>query len=217
MRSNRTRILDFATDVHLKAYIAAAALASMLALAACGDAEPGEETVGEAVGGTIDRGIGAVGDFTGIDANRDSRVAEDEFGTYWRGRGLYDRWNSGGGDGLDRNEFVRGVYNSWDRNEAGLTEAEWNEGNRRWFRGVSNVGTYGDWDANDNNLVEEDEFISGFERNTSLFDRWDDNRDGRIDDNEFHGGLFGVFDANDDRGVLDNEWRDAYGGWDWGV
>jgi len=139
-----------------------------------------------------------------VDANRDSRLDENEFSTWWRQRGLYNRWNTDGTAGLTEAEFSRGAYGAWERNEAGSTEAEWNAGTGGWFDADAKFDAFDEWDVSRNNLVEEDEYVAGADR-YGLFDGWNENRDEMLDEEEFDDGIFDIFDANYLRALRDRQ------------
>lgn len=189
----------------------AMAIACAVSLAACGG-DAGEEGIAE---GDIAPATTTAGTWGDADTDRDSRLAENEFAGYWRNAGLYDRWNTGGGEGLDREEVGRGLYGLWDRGETGLTQDEWNAGTSRWFADGTSFGTFGDWDANDNDLIEENEFLERANRH-GLFNTWDANRNEMYEDDELFGGFFAIFDDNDDEYLDEAEWRAGYDDWDWG-
>ena len=193
--------------------LAVTALASALALSACADDAPDEEIGVQGGDVATPAATGGIGDW---DTNRDARLADDEFRGWWRDRGVYNRWNTDGADGLTGTELSTGMYGMWDRNEAGLTEAEWNGGTRAWFARDASYGTFGDWDANDDNLVDENEYRQGLERHGDVLKSWDRNADNLYEDDELLGGFFDVFDVNDDRGVDENEWNGGNRDWDWG-
>lgn len=198
---------------HLARLLAAGTMASVLVLGACGGDAYEEPEVGE-VGAAP---VAATSEFGAYDADADTRLTAAEFGPYWRERGVYNRWNTTTGDlGLTTNEYYTGAYNTWDRNEAGLTEAEWNEGVGGWFANGASYGTYTDWDADRSGLIDENEFMTGGER-YGMFNAWDTNRDTYLDETEYDTGLFGVFDTNDDTYLDGNEWTAGYSGWDWGI
>lgn len=76
-----------------------------------------------------------------------------------------------------------------------------------FYSSVSDVGTYADWDLNDDGLIGEDEFG---ELNTEWdYDNLDANDDTYVDSGEFYDGVFSRFDANEDGHWDDGEWDDA--------
>jgi hypothetical protein len=155
--------------------------------------------------------------FGEFDADRDARLASNEFGTWADRSGVYDRWNTTADAGLDEAEFGTGALGLWDadRNRS-LSEGEWNEGVGSWFGDGEESGTFADWDLNDDNLLDDNELGEGFNR-TGMYGRWDANRDSLIDENEYNEGLFGLFDSNRDTFLDENEWNEGYGRWGEGL
>lgn len=72
---------------------------------------------------------------------------------------------------------------------------------------ASDMGIYADHDANDDGLIETNEFDEiGWDYD---YDAWDLNEDSYLDSGEFYDGYFGEFDE-DENGHWDNgEWDDA--------
>jgi hypothetical protein len=67
----------------------------------------------------------------------------------------------------------------------------------------------------DRNLELTDREFSSVGRD--IYGRWDSNRSGGLERNEFYGGLYNVFDADRDRRISRNEFDTAWGTWgrDW--
>lgn len=220
MRSHHSRGLTLAMTSDRRGSVRATTITAVLsllftlALVGCEGEAVREQETGE-VAPASPAATTAIGDFGDLDADRDARLTNDEFNQWWRDRGLFGRWNTDASDGLTDAELSTGLFNTWDRNEAGITESEWNTGVRTWFPSDASYGAYGDWDANDNNLIEENEFREGLGRH-NLFDTWDANRNDLWEEDEVFGGFFEIFDANDDRGIDENEWNTGYRDWDWG-
>lgn len=85
---------------------------------------------------------------------------------------------------------------------------------------VGAAEAFGDWDIYDDGGIDGTEWGAGFDEST-VFDAWDADHDGRLTETEFHRGVFGAYDANDD-GRLDEpefgDYRDDAGpGGLWGV
>ena len=76
------------------------------------------------------------------------------------------------------------------------------------------------WDANDDGLLDDDEFglaSSDWDIGDDSFDTWDVNDDGYLDDDEMSDGLFDTWDDDDDDQLVGTEYDDAgEAGWlDW--
>ncbi|ARS35625.1 hypothetical protein [Pontibacter actiniarum] len=92
-----------------------------------------------------------------------------------------------------------GVMDNWDTDRFNTTFASNNR--------------YGDWDENDDELLDENEFNSGF------YDTWDQNDDELIDENEWSTATrdYGMadqnwseWDANSDNNLDENEFRTGF-------
>ena len=68
--------------------------------------------------------------------------------------------------------------------------------------------TYLDIDSNSDNRVSEDEFRAYYDE-SGIYDNWDVNDDGVIDDDEFVEVLYLYYDDNDDGFIDDAEWQDG--------
>lgn len=73
--------------------------------------------------------------------------------------------------------------------------------------------SYSEWDANDDDMLDEQEFNTGFEE-SGLYDEWDVNDDGYLDEDEFGDGLYDSWDE-DDSGYLEEDEAEEVGFWDW--
>lgn len=72
---------------------------------------------------------------------------------------------------------------------------------------VGDLGVYGTWDLNDDDLLDENEWSEpGYDYD---YTSWDLNADGYLDDNELYDGTYSYFDMNDDNLLDTNEWDDA--------
>ncbi|WP_439879814.1 hypothetical protein ACSX1A_11595 [Pontibacter sp. MBLB2868] len=92
-----------------------------------------------------------------------------------------------------------GVMDNWDNERFGTTFAS----NRN----------YGEWDENDDDLLDDNEFSNGF------FETWDTNDDDLIDENEWttanndfgiEGQNWADWDVNKDNNLDENEFRTAF-------
>lgn len=72
---------------------------------------------------------------------------------------------------------------------------------------AGDLGVYGDWDLNDDNLLDEDEWAEiDYDYN---FVAWDTDDDGYLDDDELYEGTYDYYDLNDDYFWDEDEWDDA--------
>ncbi|HET7315573.1 hypothetical protein [Salinisphaera sp.] len=68
--------------------------------------------------------------------------------------------------------------------------------------------TYTSMDANQDGKVDQSEFTNYYD-NSGLFDTWDADGDGYIDNDEFGDGLYGYYDDNGDGYIDDAEWQNG--------
>ena len=76
-----------------------------------------------------------------------------------------------------------------------------------------------DWDANSDQQIDREEFNSGMEA-SGVFDIWDGDASGSLDQTELREGLYGQMDSNQDQSVSMDEWNvhsetfgKTYGDW----
>lgn len=67
--------------------------------------------------------------------------------------------------------------------------------------------SYSDFDMNDDNVVSQTEFVTGFMEN--FHDDWDQMQDPYLDDEDFHRLAFEIFDIDQDKKLSDKEWSMA--------
>ncbi len=73
---------------------------------------------------------------------------------------------------------------------------------------------FGEWDANDDNMWDENEFET-VSNDSGLFSDWDADNDGLFSDDELNEGFYDVYDADDDNRWSEDEfntWNTAWGG-----
>ncbi|MDO1450693.1 hypothetical protein Q0590_30750 [Rhodocytophaga aerolata] len=68
---------------------------------------------------------------------------------------------------------------------------------------------YDEWDLNDDNFLDENEFTS-FNDNEDYYSDWDADGDNRINETEFSDGLFSEWDGNADGYLEENEYNENY-------
>lgn len=115
-------------------------------------------------------------------------VEEEPIDAYDADANFYDTWDTDRDARLTRDEFSTGVgtgtwWNDRDTDrDTYLSEDEFNAAysNETWYTPT----TYGDWDVNDDNLLDRSEWETG------LFDTWDTNRDTYLTADEYDEGLF---------------------------
>ena len=150
----------------------------------------------------VDRRWGAWSDW---DADRDNRLARNEFDARWGG--LYDRWDRDRNAAVSRDELADTWYDLWDNNNDNLVdEQEWNRATKAWdFDGVAYNG-WRDWDVDNDGRLLENEFDQRF---GGIYDRWDTDRNNALTRDELRDTWWDLFDNNNDDFIDDNEWRNV--------
>ena len=65
-----------------------------------------------------------------------------------------------------------------------------------------------DWDEDDDSIVSQDEFNTGFGEE-GIFGGWDGDGDGFLSEDEFNAGIFGGYDADDSGAIEEPEFGDV--------
>jgi hypothetical protein len=92
---------------------------------------------------------------------------------------------------------------------------------KHWLKTVSAAGlalslfaapavaqdAFGDWDANDDAGIDNEEFATGF-GDAGIYDEWDADDDGALSENEFNEGVYGAYDDDDDNVIEEPEFGD---------
>jgi hypothetical protein len=69
--------------------------------------------------------------------------------------------------------------------------------------GFGEAGAFGAWDANDDEGIDQSEFEAGYgDREVGEFSEWDTDADSMLNEDEFNTGVFGSYDA-DASGVIE--------------
>ncbi|HEX6099937.1 MAG TPA: hypothetical protein VF432_26730, partial [Thermoanaerobaculia bacterium] len=121
----------------------------------------------------VDRRWGALSDW---DADRDKRLARNEFDARWGG--LYDRWDRDRNAAVSRDELADTWYDLWDNNNDDFVdEQEWTRATKAWdFEGIDWNG-WRDWDIDNDGRLLENEFDQRF---GGIYDRWDTDRNNAL-------------------------------------
>lgn len=138
------------------------------------------------------------------DLDTDARLAADEFREWTRQHDFPGDWDEDGNDAIGEDEFAAGMLGVWDDDDDDrLSEAEWQDNVGDWFD--EDHSTFAAWDADGNGALTRDELRQGFVE-TDFFGDWDLNDDDLLDENELDDGFFGLFDENDSGYIEENEW-----------
>lgn len=144
------------------------------------------------------------------DTSGDGVLSQEEWNTGLSEMGLFSDWDADGNGSLTSDEFAGGLFGRFDDDGDGsLTTAEWDAGIDAWY-GENQVDLeYSNWDGDGDGTLSEEEFTSGFEE-AGLFESFAtsagiENVEEGIGEEEFSGGLFDWFDADDDGGLIADE------------
>ena len=150
----------------------------------------------------VDRRWGALSDW---DADRDNRLARNEFDARWGG--LYDRWDRDRNAAVSRDELADTWYDLWDNNNDNFVdEQEWTRATKAWdFEGIDWNG-WRDWDIDNDGRLLANEFDQRF---GGIYDRWDTDRNNALTRDELRDTWWDLFDNNDDDLIDENEWRNV--------
>ncbi len=140
-------------------------------------------------------------DFDEWDTNRDGQLSFDEFTEGFTD--TYDRWDEDRDDNVVVDELATGLFSDWDRdNSTTLSQDEFND---RFFSGpMEQFADFSLWDANEDDAIDEDEFLSGW-RFSGLFDTWNQDDQEGLTIDELGRGLFDAWDGDGDGALGDNE------------
>ena len=144
------------------------------------------------------------------DSNGDGTLSQEEWNAGLSERGVFSEWDADGDGSLTSGEFAGGIFGRFDEDGDGtLTSAEWDAGFDQWYGEQAVDLDYSEWDANGNGELTEEEFTTAFEEE-GLFESFGtsaglENVDDGIGEDEFFGGLFDWFDADDDGGLIADE------------
>lgn len=143
------------------------------------------------------------------DNDRDDRLGEEEFRSWWAEEDRLAEWDTDGDDTVSRQEFDERLFARWDQTEDDvISEVEWREGADRWFAGDVETGTWEEWDADDDAHLDRDEFAAAME-DRRLYARVDADRDDAVDADELVDWFFDLFDRNDDDRIDASDWERA--------
>lgn len=142
-------------------------------------------------------------DFDTYDQNNDGVWDENEFAE--TNDDDYDLWDTDSDGLIDDDEFNETTFRTTDRDrDERINENEWNEGSERMYGDYTGTNDFDDFDTNRDDAIDTDEWNEGFADNDGWFDTYDRNRDGSLDNDEWNTGLFNDWDDDGD-GFLNEE------------
>ena len=122
--------------------------------------------------------------------------------------GLFGAWNADADESLNMQEFEQGFFDVLSGDDEELTQEEFTQGFETL--GLSDQYTFGNFDANGNDVVTQQEFVEAHDAN--VFNQWDQDGNDNLTQEEFERGWFGIVDANGDATVQQDEYG-AFSGW----
>lgn len=153
--------------------------------------------------------VGFAQEYDEFDTNNDNRIDENEFNDEYRD--YFSEWDSDTDGEVNENEFYETTYNRTDKDQDGyLSENEWDEGNENMYGDYLSSNNFDDYDANNDNEIDNREFKSGFENeNNSFFEIYDENSDNGLDSQELTDSAFDSWDMNGN-GFIESEEYDTF-------
>ena len=144
------------------------------------------------------------------DTDGDGVITQDEWNTGLTEMGLFSDWDADGDGSLTSDEFAGGLFDRFDEDGDGaLTVSEWDTGIDNFYGEAAVDASFETWNTDGDEVLSEEEFVAGFNE-AGLFGDFataggiEATEDG-INEDEFLGGLFDWFDADDDSGIVADE------------
>jgi sporulation protein YlmC with PRC-barrel domain len=159
----------------------------------------------------VNERMGGDWSFAAFDRDQNRTLARNEFNAF--ADRVYSGWDENRNQRMERNEFYGGLYSVWDMDRDGrLTNAEYDQAWNTWGEGLGQAD-FGRFDANRDGILNEQEFAAGW-GDSGLYERWDADGGGWLAGNELGNGLFGLWGG--DGQVAENEFTPWLGN-NWGV
>jgi len=120
-------------------------------------------------------------------------------------------YDSNGNGFIEPEEFTTYLYTRSDLDKDGyMGDEEWKLTTTQWYRPYKdlNYNTHTYWDQDKDNRLDTNEVKTLVEK-TGLYSKWDINRDGKVDIEEFAKGTFIAYDDNDDGYLTLEEWKNV--------
>lgn len=141
----------------------------------------------------------------GWDADSDGMLSAEEFAEGFRERAIFSNWDQDSDGLISENEFNGGVYNSYDLDDSdSLDEAEYDTvdaGAPGYWNTDATVESYQAWDVDGDGVVLSNEFSDGFSE-VGLLGEWDVDQDGALNEEEFTTGVYDRYDE-DNTGIIE--------------
>ncbi|MDP2307499.1 MAG: hypothetical protein Q8P18_15840 [Pseudomonadota bacterium] len=152
-------------------------------------------------------------DFAKLDTDSDASVTSGEFATWGEDQGVLDAYMGDIEGEISDSALALGLYDLWDIEGAGLSEAEWNEGLKIWFPDAA-AQDFAAWDLNMDGTINRDELVAGIAHG-GLVQGWDEDGNQKISTEEAYDRFYDVFDRDGDDALTAAEWRSGLATWNW--
>ncbi len=137
--------------------------------------------------------------FSGDALSENERMLRTEFTS----AGYFEMADSNNDNMLDTKEHTSALFNSWDTNKNNtLDKNEWSTASKDFGLANDSNWNWSAWDTNNDNTITKAEFSTQL-ANSDMFANWDKNKDNMLDKDEYTAGLFGLWNAADNDGTLD--------------
>lgn len=144
-------------------------------------------------------------DFGAFDTNDDNMLDENEFA---ESNITFEEWDEDDNSSLNDEEFYGSTFAMADANEDDkIDENEWNEGRNTVYSSYAAEDDWNTFDTDGDGFLNNDEWFEGFS-DSEWFGDFDENDDEMLDSNEWNSGIFANWDANDDGFLDENEYND---------
>lgn len=140
------------------------------------------------------------------DEETDNFIDENDFFNEFDNTTFFDGNDLDDDENFSNAEFNEGFFDAFDMDDDGTIDENELTDSRANFR-ASTTQSFSDLDVNDDNALDMDEFETDFNSN-NFFGTFDENADTEITEREFSDGVFDRFDDDDD-GRLAQEEFDA--------
>lgn len=140
--------------------------------------------------------------FGTYDLNDDDMLDANEFGE--ANRTVFSDWDEDDDDFFNDEEYYISTFTITDvNNDDMIDENEWTEGVNTYYSDYATVEDWDTYDLNDDGFLDSNEWNEGF-ADTNWFSDFDMNDDDLVDYNEWSDGLFDDWDSDAD-GFLDED------------